>query len=175
MAKRSRSAIGRQNRARGGAYERWVAAKFKPVFPGARRGIGQARSGGDVPDVEHCGPYWVQCKSEKSPNLITALKQSQDEMFTRRLQSHSPSPYTVPIAVGRRTGRGEDDVVALKLDAFIALLTENKELRRQFNSAESATIELSTLLDKARSGAYPSRPEQYDKVVEEAFDKEASK
>lgn len=128
--KRTPAAIGRQNRARGGAYERWVAKQLAAVFPGARRGIGQARSGGDVPDVEGCAPYWVQCKSTRAPNLFAALEQAEAELGVRRLQQHAVCPYSVPLAVARRTGK-QGDVVALRLGDFIDLADRVRALSEQ--------------------------------------------
>lgn len=119
--KRSASAIGRQNRARGGAYERWVAAQFRAVFEGARRGVGQARTGGDVPDVEGCGVYWVQTKSKKTPNLFDAIEQAEAELAIRHAQKHATCAYKLPLVVARRTAKS-GDVVGIRLEHFIELL-----------------------------------------------------
>jgi hypothetical protein len=139
--KRTASAIGRQNRRRGGAYERFVADRMRAVFGGARRGIGQARSGGDVPDVEGCADFWVQCKNVKAPNLFKAMAQAQDELRTRRLQSHAPCHYSVPLVVARRTGEKED-LVALRLDDFVDLLeklTVHMRLQEEAQRLDSAS------------------------------------
>ena len=71
-----------------------MADKLRDAFPGARRGIGQARSGGDVPDVERCGQWWVQVKSVRAPNFYAAMQQAQDELVARRAQLGAPCPYS---------------------------------------------------------------------------------
>lgn len=163
--KRTSAAIGRQNRARGGAYERYVAKQMTHAFPGARRGIGQARSGGDVPDVEGCGPYWIQCKSTRAPNLFAALAQAEDELNMRRLQQHAACPYSVPLAVARRTGRS-GDVVAMRLSDFVAVLTlsriERDALSQQLLDPQQDWVGLRRQLDAAVAAAPPALIEPPD-------------
>lgn len=75
---RTRQAIGRQNRARGQAFERLVAKELAKVWPEARRNLSQVRTakreGGDILGV----PYHVECKSGKA-NLSTAWDQASSD------------------------------------------------------------------------------------------------
>lgn len=62
-------------RRKGHAFERWCAIRLRALFPNARRGIGQARSGGEVADLEGT-PYWVECKHQTRPNIYKAFEQA---------------------------------------------------------------------------------------------------
>jgi hypothetical protein len=126
--------LGRLSRNKGASYERWCANKFREVYPGARRGIGQARNGGDVPDVEGVGAYWVQTKHEKNPHVFNALHQASEDLQRRAIQSHAPSPYSTPLVIARRNqripGGGAPSVVAMYLQDFIKLVAELEQLRK---------------------------------------------
>lgn len=67
---------GRSCRRKGHDFERLIARKLRPVFPGydVRRGF-QSRSGGEAPDVDvPC--FWVECKREIKTNPKAALAQA---------------------------------------------------------------------------------------------------
>lgn len=66
---------GRRSRRKGSAFEREIANALKPYFPKARRGIGQARSGGEVCDVEGT-PYWIETKRHKRCSIPAAWRQA---------------------------------------------------------------------------------------------------
>ena len=58
-----------------------------------RRGLGQTRTGGEVPDVV-CPPYWVECKVGIRTYPKAALEQAVEAMGECR----SPE-FTIPVAV----------------------------------------------------------------------------
>lgn len=66
---------GRSARTKGAAFERQVAALLREHgFPGAARGLGQARSGGEVADVDGTD-YWIECKARKAIDVHGAYAQ----------------------------------------------------------------------------------------------------
>lgn len=70
--------MGASQRTKGHNFERWVAKRWRDsgLCPSAKRGLSQARSGDDVPDVDGT-PYWVECKAQKQPSLFAALEQAE--------------------------------------------------------------------------------------------------
>lgn len=108
--------MGKRSRVKGAAYERWVANYFEGAgFPEAQRGLGQARDGSEIPDVQ-VDDLWVQTKHGARPNPIAALEQAIRDMGERDL---------FPVAICRQD-RGRDTVTMLLPD-FVALFTEWKE------------------------------------------------
>lgn len=67
---------GRKSRNKGSAFERLIANALKPYWPTARRGIGQARSAGEVADVEGT-PYWFELKRQKKCSIPAAIRQAE--------------------------------------------------------------------------------------------------
>ena len=67
--------MGRRSRDKGADFERGVAIALRPVWPGSRRGIGQARSGGEVPDVDGT-PWWIEAKNRKRVCIARAYQQA---------------------------------------------------------------------------------------------------
>ena len=67
---------GRRSRDKGAVFERRLATTFRAIWPDARRGIGQTRFAGEVPDVEGT-PYWVEAKRQKRPNINAAVAQAR--------------------------------------------------------------------------------------------------
>lgn len=60
MKKRTASAIGRQNRAKGAAFEREVVAALLPLYPECRRNLSQTRSARrEGPDILGV-PWWLE-------------------------------------------------------------------------------------------------------------------
>lgn len=99
------------SRRKGAVYEREVASKFRDAGFGddCRRGLGQARTGADVADVE-VPHLWVQTKHGARPDPINALHQAMTDMGNRDLW---------PVAVCRRN-RGVD-TVTLTLTDFLVI------------------------------------------------------
>jgi Holliday junction resolvase len=69
--------MGKMQRDKGHNFEREMANILKEVFPNAKRGIGQARSASEVPDVDGT-PFWVECKRGRMPNVRAAIRQAQE-------------------------------------------------------------------------------------------------
>lgn len=106
--------MGKLSRRKGAAYELVVAKKLREVYPGAKRGLGQARSGGEVADVTGT-PFWVQTKHGACPSLFAALAQAERDcaMF---------GVFQPVLVVARRNGG--QDVAVLHLDALVDLLKD---------------------------------------------------
>lgn len=104
---------GRGRRRKGQVYERDVAARITEVIGLlVKRGLGQARTSGEVADVEAPG-IWVECKNHQRANYYQALQQAiRDESLHR-------GPYKVPVAVIKETNR--DQVVCLRFDDFLSM------------------------------------------------------
>lgn len=85
----------RSIRAKGANAEREVAALLVHLWPGARRGLGQARSGADVPDVDG-SPLWVEVKHRRQVSVFAAIKQAKTAMLksTRR--------WLAPVVIHKR-------------------------------------------------------------------------
>src|SRR5690606_13764125 len=66
---------GRRSRTKGASVEREVARQLRALWPGARRGIGQARSGGETPDVIQT-PFWIEAKHRKKCSIPAAYRQA---------------------------------------------------------------------------------------------------
>ena len=91
---RSRSAIGRQNRARGHAFEREVAELLRAVWPDAERNLAQARTAKrEGCDVEGT-PWWIECKSGKGIDWRAALEQAERDSDGRTV-----------VVIGRERGK----------------------------------------------------------------------
>lgn len=71
--------MGAMQRNKGAGFERLVAAVLTAAGVPARRGIGQARSAGEVPDVEvpDAPALWVECKHGAAPSWRAALAQAR--------------------------------------------------------------------------------------------------
>lgn len=69
--------MSKRSRIKGAAFERLVAAMLGTIWPGAKRGLGQARSGGEVPDVDGT-PYWVECKHRHRVSVRAAYEQARE-------------------------------------------------------------------------------------------------
>lgn len=88
---------GRRSRNKGASFERRVAAMFKLVWPDALRGIGQARSASEVPDVDGT-PLWVECKKRKgNPDIPAALKQARAATDGRPVVAVTAKDFEEPL------------------------------------------------------------------------------
>jgi hypothetical protein len=67
--------VGRHSKTKGATYERETARNLRALWPEAKRGIGQARSAGEVADVE-ATPFWVECKRRRRCNVQQAFAQA---------------------------------------------------------------------------------------------------
>jgi hypothetical protein len=69
--------MARKSVVKGKRFERDVAAALSPIYPNARRGLVQARSGNEAADVEGT-PFWVECKTAQRISLQAALAQATE-------------------------------------------------------------------------------------------------
>lgn len=111
--------MGKLQRRKGAAYERWVANMFRNVLPehDVKRGL-QSRGGSEVPDVD-AGMFWVECKHGRLPNVRKALAQSVADCPKGR----------IPMAV-IRDNRSVDFCV-LRFADFLELVKEWSDLVQQ--------------------------------------------
>ena len=78
--------MGRMERQKGKTFERLVVHAFREVCgPDVKRGIGQARAGGEVPDVDGVPAMWIECKHHRRVNVRAALVQAEEAEFDSRL------------------------------------------------------------------------------------------
>ena len=87
--------MGRWQREKGAAFERAIANLLKPLWPDARRGIGQARAANEVPDVDGT-PWWIETKAHRQVSIQAAYRQGIDAAEGRR-----------PVAVVSRDATGQ--------------------------------------------------------------------
>ena len=73
--KKSRSQIGKRNRANGKTWERQVASDLRAVFGAQVRRGWQSRQGADEPDVTGIPHLWVECKNVRNFNIEKTLEQ----------------------------------------------------------------------------------------------------
>lgn len=99
---------GRRSRSKGAAGERELAAKLRELLgENIRRGW-QARDGTDQADLEGL-PIWPECKRQKRPNIMAALRQACEDTDGR-----------VPVAMVRADRGGW--VAALRLEDWAPML-----------------------------------------------------
>jgi hypothetical protein len=114
--------MGKSQRAKGRAFEREVARDLQAIYPKARRGLSQSRSGREVPDVEGAGPWWPEAKAGARPNIVAALEQAE-----------AASDGRVPLVVAKVDRRGI--IAAMRWSEMLALLTEIERLRARSEGA----------------------------------------
>lgn len=117
--KRVKRAKQARSREKGCAYERVVADKLRRVYPEARRGIGQARQGEEVPDVEGT-PFWVEAKNRKTLNVHRAFAQAALASAT----SHNAALRGAHSLVVTRKHGSTLDLATLNLAVLLDLLAE---------------------------------------------------
>jgi hypothetical protein len=120
----ARSAKARRSRVKGSIHERAVAAHLAELYPAARRGIGQTRAGGEVPDVTGT-PWWVEAKNRKACNVHAAYAQA----LTARADAKSAALNNAPVLVVTRKVGETLDLVTMSMDDF-------KRLVRAWQEAE---------------------------------------
>ena len=75
--------MGKMQRTKGASFERESANALKDIYPEARRGIGQARSAGEVCDVEGT-PFWLELKHHRLVSIQGAFTQAVEASAGRR-------------------------------------------------------------------------------------------
>lgn len=112
--------MSKSQRVKGRAYEQHVAREFRRVWPGAKRGIGQARSSAEVPDVDPHPDWWVECKHQKSCSWRAAWKQATEANAGKRRHQ---------VVVTR--DNGGKDFAHVPLQHYLDLLSEIRRWRAE--------------------------------------------
>lgn len=109
--------MGRMQRNKGASFERLLASLWKGIAPKARRGIGQARSAGEVCDVEGTR-WWIEAKHHIRPNILGAWKQAEEVSDGR------------PVLVVSRANNGPI-LATMELNRLLELEQELMQLRER--------------------------------------------
>ncbi len=64
-------------RAKGHAFERWVADTLRKVFPEAKRHLEYQKEEATGRDIDHTGPYIFQCKRGRRYASLSAIAEVQ--------------------------------------------------------------------------------------------------
>ncbi len=107
--------MGKMSRRKGAQYERDLANRWRDsgLWPDAKRGIGQTRAGGEVPDVEGT-PFWIEAKRRKAHNIRASMQQAIDATDGRP-----------PVVIARWDRDSADDaIVCMRLADFERLVLE---------------------------------------------------
>jgi hypothetical protein len=118
----ARSAKARRSRVKGSNHERAVATHLAELYPNARRGIGQTRAGGEVPDVTGA-PWWVEAKNRKACNVHAAFDQAVAARAAAKTSALADAPVLV---VTRRVGETRD-LVTMDMEEFKRLVRRLQE------------------------------------------------
>lgn len=113
--------MGASQRRKGAAGERAIANALKPTFPDACRGIGQARAGDDVPDVDGVPGVWIEVKTHRTVSSTTIIKAIQ--------QASQATDGRTPVAIVR--ANGEQPIVCLRLGDWVAMVANQKPANDQ--------------------------------------------
>lgn len=104
-------------RRKGHDYERKIARWLRDCIGLPARRTWQFRSGEEAPDVT-AGPFAVETKHQKSPNVRAALEQA----------CASANPGQWPLAVVKWNGMADKDaIVAMRAEDFEDLVVEWRE------------------------------------------------
>lgn len=102
-----------KQKTKGGKFERDIAQKLAKFWPDAKRGLGQARSGDEVSDVEGT-PFWIECKHWRKCSPNTAYDQAEKATDGR------------PVLVVTKDDR-RPVLVTMTLDEWMDLVEKAKE------------------------------------------------
>lgn len=108
---------GLRSRRKGASGERRTANELDERCPDdmkVQRGIGQARSGDEVSDVDGAACLWIEVKTSKRGNPRAALKQAEE--------ASAGHPGKIPIALIRDDRK--PPFVAMRWDDFLDLWQE---------------------------------------------------
>lgn len=103
--------MGKRSRDKGANWERELSGVLRRVWPGARRGIGQARSAKEVADVEGT-PFWVEAKVGALTNPRAAIRQAEAATDGR--------PVVAICKDNASPGRRLEVWVTMRLETFLA-------------------------------------------------------
>jgi hypothetical protein len=108
---------GRNNRRKGHTFERTVAATLRALGIPARRTI-QSRSGGkEGADVAIEGPYFLECKTGRQPNLWQAMRQAR-----RDCEDTGRVPVVLAHREADMPGQRAEEVMVLPMSEGLRLL-----------------------------------------------------
>lgn len=125
-------------RRKGAGWERELSLYLRSMGLPAKRGIGQARSASEVPDVDLPG-WWVEAKRHQRTNPKAALAQAIADAT-----AHGGG--RVPVAVCRDNGTAiEGATVTMRLADWVALVKDRRIVETVTKAATVATeAELAT-------------------------------
>lgn len=109
-----RKQLGKRSRGKGANWERALANILKAIWPEAKRGIGQSRWGGEVPDVDG-SPYWIEAKVGIQPNMRGAMRQAEEASDGR--------PCIAVVKDNSANSKPADVWVVMRFDTFVQLVT----------------------------------------------------
>lgn len=112
--------MGASQRRKGHTWEREVARKLRDAMPGcgARRGIQTRHGGGEAADVMLDGPFHIECKAGRKPNIRAALAQAEADCERGMM----------PVAVIKDDR--QRPFVVMTLEDWLDLVAENWQLSR---------------------------------------------
>ena len=112
--------LGKRSRTKGAAWERALANILKAIWPDAKRGIGQSRWGGEVPDVDGT-VFWIEAKVGQQPNMRGAMRQAEEASDGR--------PCIAVVKDNSLTNKPADVWVVMRFDTFVQLvLAESNDI-----------------------------------------------
>ena len=118
--------MGKLSRNKGASFERFVADQFRAEgFELAKRGLGQARSASEVPDVQGVPGYWIECKHQRHVRIPAAYEQAS-KARTVAFLSDEANGESVPVVVSRDNRRPE--LATLSLSDFLAIASRLRDL-----------------------------------------------
>lgn len=131
--------MGKMQRNKGATFERLVANKIKSMRPDLmpKRGIGQARSSSEVPDVDIPG-LWIECKHHIKVDVDAAMRQALEASATHGgnrtvavVYRHNRSPIRArvhtevcPLATDVNTGESHFVQIDVALEDFVLLIPQ---------------------------------------------------
>jgi hypothetical protein len=124
--KRTASQRGKHSRRKGSTFEREVARILQPVYPNAKRGIGQTRSASEVPDVQGT-PWWVEAKHHRKVNIRKAFEQAIDAR-NKAVPSKNLQRILPVMVVSRDNGK--TTLATIDLDVMLVLLHKVESMSR---------------------------------------------
>lgn len=140
-------------RRKGATWERELALYLRSQGLEAKRGIGQARSASEVPDVDLAG-WWVEAKRHARTNPKAALTQAVADT-----ESHGEG--RVPVAVCRDNGQSvEGATVTMRLADWVALVKDRRIVETVTAAASRAPVVAAEL-----DGADPGDVATWDEVL----------
>lgn len=115
---KARRLNGKGCRAKGHAFERWVAESLRKIFPDAKRHLEyQAREANGC-DIDNTGPYLFQCKRGRRYASLSAIEEIQI----------CPIEGGIPVLVTK--GDHKEPLVCLPYKHFLRLLALEKARRK---------------------------------------------